>query len=43
MEELYNQFKVAFKRLGIEARFAKGHEADAFEALIDESYQSDLY
>ncbi len=32
----YNQFKVAFKRLGIEARFAKGHEADAFEALIDD-------
>jgi O-acetylhomoserine/O-acetylserine sulfhydrylase len=32
----YNQFKVAFKRLGIEARFAKGHEAAAFEALIDD-------
>jgi O-acetylhomoserine (thiol)-lyase len=32
----YNQFKVAFKRLGIEARFAKGHEPEAFEALIDD-------
>lgn len=31
----YNQFKVAFKRLGITARFAKGDSADAFEALID--------
>lgn len=31
----YNQFKVAFKRLGIEARFAKGHNPEAFEALID--------
>ncbi|GAA0877034.1 O-acetylhomoserine aminocarboxypropyltransferase/cysteine synthase [Algoriphagus jejuensis] len=31
----YNQFKVAFKRLGIEARFAKGNGADAFEKLID--------
>ncbi len=31
----YNQFKVAFKRLGIEARFAKGDKAEAFEALID--------
>ena len=32
----YNQFKVAFKRLGIEARFAKGDKAEAFEKLIDE-------
>lgn len=32
----YNQFKVAFKRIGIEARFAKGHEPEAFEALIDD-------
>ena len=32
----YNQFKVAFKRLGVEARFAKGDEAEAFEKLIDE-------
>jgi O-acetylhomoserine/O-acetylserine sulfhydrylase len=31
----YNQFKVAFKRLGIEARFAKGNSAEAFESLID--------
>ncbi|GAA4350502.1 O-acetylhomoserine aminocarboxypropyltransferase/cysteine synthase [Hymenobacter saemangeumensis] len=31
----YNQFKVAFKRLGIEARFADGDDADSFEALID--------
>lgn len=31
----YNQFKVAFKRLGIEARFAKGHNPEAFEKLID--------
>lgn len=31
----YNQFKVAFKRLGIEARFAKGHNAEDFEKLID--------
>ncbi len=32
----YNQFKVAFKRIGIEARFAKGNSAEAFEKLIDE-------
>ena len=31
----YNQFKVAFKRLGIEARFADGDNPDSFEALID--------
>ncbi|RZL12599.1 MAG: bifunctional O-acetylhomoserine aminocarboxypropyltransferase/cysteine synthase, partial [Hymenobacter sp.] len=31
----YNQFKVAFKRLGIEARFADGDDADSIEALID--------
>jgi O-acetylhomoserine/O-acetylserine sulfhydrylase len=31
----YNQFKVAFKRLGIEARFAKGSSSENFEALID--------
>lgn len=31
----YNQFKVAFKRLGIETRFAAGIEADDFEARID--------
>jgi len=32
----YNQFKVAFKRLGIEARFAQGDDADSIEALIDD-------
>jgi O-acetylhomoserine (thiol)-lyase len=32
----YNQFKVAFKRIGIEARFAKGNAPENFEALIDE-------
>jgi len=31
----YNQFKVAFKRLGVEARFAKGDSVEAFEKLID--------
>lgn len=31
----YNQFKVAFKRLGIEARFAEGDQVESFEALID--------
>ena len=32
----YNQFKVAFKRLGIEARFAKSDAVEDFEVLIDE-------
>jgi O-acetylhomoserine (thiol)-lyase len=31
----YNQFKVAFKRIGIDARFAKGSSPEAFESLID--------
>jgi O-acetylhomoserine/O-acetylserine sulfhydrylase len=31
----YNQFKVAFKRLGIDARFAEGDTVEAFEKLID--------
>ncbi|MFZ4783845.1 MAG: O-acetylhomoserine aminocarboxypropyltransferase/cysteine synthase family protein [Flavobacteriales bacterium] len=31
----YNQFKVAFKRLGIETRFADGDEPSSIEALID--------
>lgn len=31
----YNQFKVAFKRLGIEARFAKDDTAENIELLID--------
>jgi O-acetylhomoserine/O-acetylserine sulfhydrylase len=33
----YNQFKVAFKRLGIEVRFAEGDEPAAFEKLIDKN------
>ncbi|MEM7110279.1 MAG: O-acetylhomoserine aminocarboxypropyltransferase/cysteine synthase, partial [Bacteroidota bacterium] len=32
----YNQFKVAFKRIGIEARFAESDKAEHFEKLIDE-------
>lgn len=32
----YNQFKVSFKRLGIEARFAKDDTAENIEALIDD-------
>ncbi|MDA0194689.1 MAG: O-acetylhomoserine aminocarboxypropyltransferase/cysteine synthase [Bacteroidetes bacterium] len=31
----YNQFKVSFKKLGIEARFAKGDSPEAFEKQID--------
>jgi O-acetylhomoserine (thiol)-lyase len=31
----YNQFKVAFKRLGIDVRFAKDDTAESLEALID--------
>lgn len=31
----YNQFKVAFPRLGIEVRFAEGDSPDQFENLID--------
>lgn len=31
----YNQFKVAFKRLGIDVRFANGDSPEAFEKLID--------
>lgn len=33
----YNQFKVSFKRLGIEARFAKDDKAASFEKLIDKN------
>lgn len=33
----YNQFKVAFKRLGIEARFANGDDAESFVKLIDKN------
>ena len=32
----YNQFKVAFKRLGVDARFADGDTVEAFEKLIDD-------
>ena len=32
----YNQFKVAFKRLGIEIRFANGDQPESFEVAIDE-------
>jgi O-acetylhomoserine (thiol)-lyase len=32
----YNQFKVAFKRLGIEARFAENDKAASIEKLIDD-------
>ncbi|KEO74153.1 O-acetylhomoserine aminocarboxypropyltransferase/cysteine synthase family protein [Anditalea andensis] len=32
----HNQFKVSFKRLGIEARFAKGNHVEYYEKLIDE-------
>ncbi len=32
----YNQFKVGFKRLGIQTRFVKGDSAEEFEKLIDE-------
>lgn len=33
----YNQFKVAFKRLGIDARFAEGDDPSNFEKLIDQN------
>ncbi|MEM8526831.1 MAG: O-acetylhomoserine aminocarboxypropyltransferase/cysteine synthase [Bacteroidota bacterium] len=33
----YNQFKVAFKRLGIEVRFTSGETASDYERLIDEN------
>lgn len=33
----YNQFKVAFKRLGIEARFTQGENPSDYERLIDEN------
>lgn len=32
----YNQFKVSFKRLGIDVRFADGDKASSFEEKIDE-------
>lgn len=33
----YNQFKVAFKRLGIDVKFADGVNVDSYEPLIDEN------
>ncbi|HET9053572.1 MAG TPA: aminotransferase class I/II-fold pyridoxal phosphate-dependent enzyme, partial [Cyclobacteriaceae bacterium] len=33
----YNQFKVAFKRLGVEVRFAEGDKPEAYEKLIDKN------
>lgn len=33
----YNQFKVAFKRLGVDVRFAEGDKPEAFEKLIDKN------
>ncbi|WP_243347419.1 O-acetylhomoserine aminocarboxypropyltransferase/cysteine synthase family protein [Parabacteroides sp. FAFU027] len=33
----FNQFKVSFKRMGIEARFAKNDSAEEMEKLIDEN------
>jgi len=33
----YNQFKVSFKRLGVEARFAEGDSVESFEKLIDDN------
>ncbi|SIR15460.1 O-acetylhomoserine aminocarboxypropyltransferase/cysteine synthase family protein [Pontibacter lucknowensis] len=33
----YNQFKVAFKRLGIEVRFAESDEPESYKKLIDEN------
>lgn len=32
----YNQFKVQFKRLGINVKFVQGDDSKSFEALIDE-------
>lgn len=32
----YNQFKVQFKRLGINVKFADGDKAESFEKIIDE-------
>jgi len=33
----YNQFKVAFKRLGVDVRFTAGEESSDYESLIDEN------
>jgi O-acetylhomoserine (thiol)-lyase len=32
----YNQFKISFKRIGIDVRFAQGDEVSSYEALIDD-------
>ena len=32
----YNQFKVAFKRLGVQVRFVKDDQLESYESLIDE-------
>ena len=32
----YNQFKISFKRVGIDVRFAQAHDVDSYEALIDD-------
>ena len=32
----YNQFKVAFKRIGVDVRFADGDNPESFEKLIDD-------
>ncbi len=32
----YNQFKVSFKRLGVEARFAENDDVESYEKLIDD-------
>src|ERR1700759_3832562 len=36
----HNQFKVSFKRLGIEARFADGDDVESFVPLIDKNTKS---
>lgn len=33
----YNQFKISFARIGVEARFAASEKVEDFEALIDEN------
>ena len=33
----YNQFKIAFKRVGIDVRFAKANDVASYEALIDDT------
>lgn len=33
----YNQFKVAFKRLGVEVKFADGNKPESIESLIDDN------